>query len=198
MAKVMNEHIYIIPIGQIDKNIIKNIKNKLPGNMPISANAAVEQQKEMPQIAYDPSRRQYNAEIVLYEISKRVGIDTTAERALIITDADLYTRDSDFVLGLADAKKGICIVSTARLKNEFYGVKPDDKLLSERVLKEAAYEFGVSRGLGNCPDSRCVMYFSDNLAGIDKKRNTFCRECRDKLRRYYIAPLFKAAIKPLI
>ena len=198
MAKVIDEHIYLIPMGQIDKNVMESIKNRFPDFMPMSVNIEIDQQKDAPQVAYDPSRRQYNAEMVLDETAQHITIDTMAERVLIITDLDLYMPDSDFVLGLANAKKGICIISLARLKNEFYGLKQDDKLFLERILKEAIYEFGVSRGLSNCPDPRCVMYISNSLSGIDKKRNTFCRNCRDKLFHQYINPLFKAALKPLI
>jgi archaemetzincin len=71
-------------------------------------------------------------------------------------------------------------------------------LFFERVLKEAIHEFGVSRGLKSCPDPRCVMHFSNSLADIDKKRNTLCRECRDKLLHQYMSPLIKASLKPLI
>ena len=198
MAKVIDEHIYLIPIGQIDKNVMESIKNRLPDSMPASVKIEIDQQKDAPQIAYEPSRRQYKAEVVLDEIAQYITIDTVEERVLIITDVDLYMPDSDFVLGFADAKKGICIISLARLKNEFYGLKQDDKLFLERVLKEVIYEFGVSRGLNNCPDPRCVMHFSSSLADIDKKRHTFCRKCRDELLHQYINPLFKASLKPLI
>lgn len=198
MSKVIDEHIYLIPMGQVDKNVMESIKNRFPNLMPMSVKMEIDQQKDAPQIAYDPSRRQYNAEAVLDEISQHSTIDTTTERALIITDVDLYMPDSNFVLGLADAKKGICIVSLARLKNEFYGVKQDNKLFLERALKEAIYEFGISRGLNNCSDSKCVMHFSNSLADIDKKRNTFCRKCRDELLHQYMSPLIKASLKPLI
>ena len=198
MTKVIDEHIYIIPMGQIDKNVMEGIKNSLPDHMPMSVKIEIDQQKELPQVSYDPSRRQYNAEAILDEIAQHSTIDTTTERALIITDADLYAPDSDFVLGFADSKKGICIVSLARLKNEFYGLKQDNKLFIERALKEAIYEFGVSRGLSKCPDTRCVMHFSKNLTDIDNKKNTFCRKCKDELLHQYMSPLIKASLKPLI
>ena len=198
MAKVIDEHIYLIPMGQIDRNVMEDIKNRILDYMPMSIKVEIDQQKESPQVAYDPSRRQYNAEAILDEIAQHSTIDTTTERALIITDADLYTPYSDFVLGVADSKKGICIISLARLKNEFYGLKQDNKLFIERSLKEAIYEFGISRGLSNCPDTRCVMHFSNNLTDIDKKKNTFCRKCKDELLHQYMSPLIKASLKPLI
>ena len=111
MAKVIDEHIYLMPMGQIDKNIMEDIKNKLPDYMPMSVKIEIDQQKDAPQVAYDYSRKQYNAEAVLDGIAQRSTIDTTTERVLIITDMDLYVQDLDFVLGFADAKKGICIIS---------------------------------------------------------------------------------------
>ncbi|MDD5428747.1 MAG: archaemetzincin [Candidatus Omnitrophica bacterium] len=189
MAKIMDEHIYIIPAGRIDKDITGFVKDKIPGTIPANAKAEVDRQMELPELAYDPSRKQYDAVMMLDEMSRDITIDTGVERAIIITDADLYAPDSDFVLGFADAKRGIAVVSTARLGGE---------KLAERVLKESMRELGISRGLTDCPDRKCAMYFSNNVSGIDAKRSAFCRDCRDKLRRQYIRPIMKAVLKPLI
>ena len=130
---------------------------------------------------------------------QKIGIDIRDENALIITDVDLYMPDLNFVFGLADAKKKVCIISLTRLKNEFYGLKPDYRLLIERAMKEAVHELGHTWGLAHCPDARCVMHFSDSLKDTDNKRSTFCRSCRDALRHRYDKPLFKnAGLKPLL
>ena len=57
MAKVIDEHIYLIPMGQIDKNVMESIKNRFPDFMPMSVKVEIDQQKEAPQVAYDPDRK---------------------------------------------------------------------------------------------------------------------------------------------
>lgn len=199
-AKVFEECVYLIPAGKVDKKVLEKLKEKLPGLFPMSVKAVIDPEKEIPQAAYDPSRKQYDAQAVLDDISGRINLALTNERALIVTDADLYVPDLNFVFGLADAKKGICIISLARLKNEFdpaaspasrdgrdsaprqaaelRGLKPDERLLFERALKEAAHELGHSWKIDHCPSPKCVMFFSNSLADTDKKRESFCYKCR--------------------
>ena len=185
-ARTVNEHVYIVPVGQIDKKLIAEIKERLPKSFPISIKATLDEHREVPEDAYEPSRKQYVAQLVLDRIMQQVGIDVRNERALIITDVDLYMPDLDFVFGLADAKKGACIISLARLGN------------GERALKESAHELAHSWGLEHCPKPACVMHFSNNLQDVDNKKSTFCRECRDFLRQRYHKSLFKAPLKPLL
>jgi archaemetzincin len=127
----------------------------------------------MPQAAYDPSRKQYDAQAVVDEISNHIIVALTNERALIVTDADLYTPELNFVFGLADPKKGVCIISLARLKTD-----STQALFNERALKEAAHELGHSWNVPHCPDRRCVMFFSNSLADTDRKQDHFCYKCR--------------------
>jgi archaemetzincin len=190
-AKVVEEHIFLIPIGKVDGKVLQYLKDKLPGCFPMTMNVAIDPQEEMPQSAYDQSRKQYRAAAVADEISQRITIDLRDERLLVVTDADLYAPELNFVFGLADAKKGIAVISLARLRNEFYGLKADEGLFLERALKEAVHELGHSWGLTHCPDARCVMFFSNSLADTDKKRNTFCHACRTRLRHRYDKPLIR-------
>lgn len=185
MAKTVDEHIEIVSMGAIDKKIIENIKDKLSASLPMAASVRIGQQKEVPKDAYDASRGQYNALIIVDDVAFYTGIDLSNERVLIVTNIDLYIPDKEFVFGFADAKKGVCVISTTRLNNE-------------RIAKEAVYELGNSWGLENCPSRKCVMHLADNIQGIDEKEITFCRNCRDKLHRRYTKPFFDASLKPLL
>ena len=186
MAKVIDEHIYLVAAGDVDRKMMEEIRACLPDYLPVTAKAEIDKKRELPQTAYDTSRKQYMAAMVIDEIAKQMTIDTVEERVLVVTDADLYAPDSDFVFGAADAKKGICVISLARLKNE------------SQILKEAVCELGRSRGLDYCKDPRCVMHFSKDISDIDRKKNKFCHHCENDLRDRYCNPLFKASIKPLI
>jgi len=184
-AKAVAEHIYIVPVGDADSKVVAEIKDKLPSFLSMSSNTLVDPGKDLPESAYDSSRKQYNARVLLKEISRRVTVDTANERVLLITDVDLYMPETDFVFGLADAKRGICVISSARLKDEFYGLKPNKRAYYNRALKEAAHELGHSWDLGHCTNPKCVMCLSNTLADIDKQRDEFCHACRDKLRLRY-------------
>lgn len=189
-AKVIDERIYLIPAGSIDKKVLDDLKSRVPGLISISAGVTIDPRQELPSEGYDTSRKQSSAEIALSHIAARTTIDTANECALIITDTDLYTQGSDHAFGFADAKKVMGILSLARLKNEFYALKPDDRLFYDRTLKEALYVLGRSWGLGECKNPRCVMYFSKEISDVDKKQKRFCVECDKSLRHRYSNALF--------
>jgi archaemetzincin len=58
----------------------------------------------------------------------------------------------------------------------------DAFIFRERAVKEAVHELGHTFGLGHCPDSSCVMHFSNCLDDTDRKGKEYCPECRAKLR----------------
>ena len=179
-AKVIEECIYLVPAGKIDKKILEKLKEKLPGVFPMSTKVVIDQARQLPQLAYDASRAQYDAQKILDAVSAQLVLTIINERALIITDQDLYVPGVDFVFGLADDKKGVCIVSLARLGGEFYGQSPDSfgRLLAERALKEAARELARSWKLTDCPSQKCIMHPSSSPTAIDKERESFCYKCR--------------------
>lgn len=190
-AKTIDEHIYLVPAGEVDHKVVEAIKESLPDFLPMAVRIEISPREQIPQSAYDPSRRQYNAEKVLDDISQRVGLDTRNESAVVIADVDLYSPELDFVFGVAEAPKVIAIVSVARLRNEFYGLKPNDSLFLERMVKEVVHELGHAWGLSHCTNPKCVMSFSNTLADTDKKRSTFCHDCEKKLLGRYGKALFK-------
>ena len=197
-AKMMDERIYLVPAGNADKKVVEVIKNMLPGNLPMIARIEVLPQEKILESAYDPSRKQYSAEMVLNDISKRVPLEITRESALVISDVDLYSPESNFVLGTSNSSKIIGIISLTRLRNEFYNNKLDNDVFLKRVLKEAMYELGHAWGLPSCPNQKCVMCLSKDLSDIDKKRSWFCYECQNKLRKRYLSPLINGASLTLI
>ncbi len=127
--------------------------------------------------SYDDSRKQYNAEILLDEIS---GMDIPADKVILVLgdDKDIYVREMNFVFGLAGGK--CAVVSLARLNPEFYGEKNDEGL-KRRVITEVTHELGHTLGLLHCNNLRCVMSFSNSITGVDRKSPSFCAKCKEKL-----------------
>lgn len=196
-AKEINEHIYLIPAGNVDKRTMQAIKETLPENLPMAVKIEICPQEKIPESAYDPSRQQYNAETILNDILRRFRLDKVNESALVIVDVDLYSTGSDFVIGVSDASRVSGIMSLVRLRNEFYGQKPDNKLFQQRALKEAIRELGHACGVPDCPNPKCVMYFSGKLPDTDKKRSSMCHDCRKRAHERYSSALFKALLPVL-
>jgi archaemetzincin len=128
--------------------------------------------------AYDPERKQYLSSELLGSLKK----STEEEARLVgITEVDLYVPRLNFVFGEADVLSGTAIVSLCRLRQEYYGLAPDEALSMERATKEIVHELGHTFGLGHCPNSKCVMHFSNSLADTDLKGANFCSKCRPRI-----------------
>ncbi len=127
--------------------------------------------------AYNPERKQYFSSKLLASLRK----SERDERVVGITDVDIYVPRLNFVFGEADIVSGVAIVSLCRLRQEYYGLAPDEALFLERATKEIVHELGHTFGLGHCPNNKCVMHFSNSLADTDLKGANFCSSCRPKI-----------------
>ena len=63
--------------------------------------------------------------------------------------------------------RACAVVSTFRLRQEFYGLDQDESLLSQRLLKESVHELGHTLALRHCQDYRCAMASSHSVEWID-------------------------------
>ncbi len=70
----------------------------------------------------------------------------------------------------------ICAIYLPRIRQEFYGLKPDKPLFYQRIVKEAVHELGHSFGLGHCKNIKCVMRFSNSLSDTDIKTSHLCKK----------------------
>ena len=101
-------------------------------------------------------------------------------KILFILDVDAYSNGLNFVLGEAYPKGGLGIIYLPRIKQEFYGLKPDNELFYKRMVKEAVHELGHVFDFVHCPITECVMHFSNSLNDTDIKGKGFCTTCRMK------------------
>jgi len=102
-------------------------------------------------------------------------------KMLFISDRDAYSHDVNFIFGEAYRGGRIAVVYLPRLRG-FYGLKPDELLFRERIVKEAIHELGHSFGLPHCNNKRCIMYFSNSLYDTDFKGRAFCLSCKNNLK----------------
>lgn len=128
-----------------------------------------------PEIAFDPSRGQYNSRVLLGHL---LDEDTSAERILGVTAVDLFIPVLTYVFGEAQLDGRAALVSTHRLDPTVYGLPENRKLLTERLHKEAIHELGHTYNLLHCEDTLCVMRSSTYVEEIDTKSYRFCQRCR--------------------
>ena len=127
--------------------------------------------------AFDAGRGQYYSTAILQQLMPLAALEDGV-RLLGVTQEDLFVPVLTFVFGEAQLGGDCAVVSLHRLRQEFYGLPPDENLLLERVVKEAVHELGHTFGLRHCRDWQCVMASTHAVERLDLKRPDFCEACR--------------------
>lgn len=171
------QKIYIVPIGEIERESLENLREELEEIL--SQEVKIIETQGLPQSTYNPERQQYHSTPIL-KTMKNLRFNR-GEKILGIVDVDLYVPQLNFVFGEADPENELALISLIRLRQEYYSLPKDDRLFHQRAVKEAVHELGHTFGLSHCPDSRCVMHFSNSLSDTDKKDSRFCQRCQRKM-----------------
>jgi len=128
---------------------------------------------------YDPIRRQYNGNGILKEIDSMSSNQFVKKVGLF--RVDLYIPILTYIFGQAVLNGTAGIASLYRLRNEHYGMKRDEDLLTSRLSKVIIHELGHTFGLIHCHVPTCVMRSSTYVEDIDQKDMTICSQCRNSL-----------------
>ncbi len=131
--------------------------------------------------AFDQSRRQYNSTTLLTLLFNQS--DAPDVKRILIVDVDLFIPILTFVFGEAQLRGRAAVVSTHRLRNEFYGLPNDEDAAFVRLEKEVIHELGHTFGLYHCRQFECVMRSSTYVEEIDLKRADLCSNCASMLRK---------------
>lgn len=168
--------VLIVKLTNIDKNIINSIVLHLTQ---LGFEVHVMNEIEHINISYfNWERMQYDAEKILDYLDLKYS-SLPFDSVLAIGEIDAYAKGLNFVFGLSKYKVGTVYLS--RLKEEFYGRKPNLELYIERVKKEVTHELGHTLGLPHCSNPGCVMNFSNSVYEVDKKTEFFCKDCLYRL-----------------
>lgn len=167
----------LVPLGNIDSTVMDYLAMTMPGNLGMRfdiLNAKINLSD-----VYDQKRQQYNSTKILLKLLEfNVNADC---KILGVTDVDLFIPIFTFVFGEAQLGGRVALVSTHRLRQQFYGLPEDKTLFYTRCEKETAHELGHTYGLKHCNSYDCVMYFSNSIEQVDIKSGNFCPSCRSLL-----------------
>lgn len=129
-----------------------------------------------PRHAFDPRRNQHSSGEILKWL---LPLAPQGGKVLGITDRDLFIPILTYVFGEAQLDGAAAVVSTARLGDElaFLG----ERVLRERLVKEAVHELGHCFGLRHCHTPGCVMGRAAGVRDVDEKGQGLCTDCRARL-----------------
>jgi len=170
--------IVVVPLGEVDFFQL----NKLAGSLSalFSLPSDILQGMKLPKEAYKLITNQYFSTVLL----QKLELLKASQREVIlgVLEEDLYNAGNAYIVGDSDRLARCAVVSYNRIRQEFYGLPEDDKLVYRRMLKESTRYLGKVLGLKACRNPRCVMYFSEDMYDIDQKSEKLCDICR---RSYY-------------
>ncbi|MHB8842471.1 MAG: archaemetzincin family Zn-dependent metalloprotease [Candidatus Aquicultor sp.] len=165
-----------IPIGDIEQDVLRHVLQIIKEKF--NTGACIGPALPVPSFAFDPTRSQFNASIILEQIRKAKSPD--ALKALGVIEQDIFAKGLNYVFGQAILGGCCAAISLNRLRigTDLPGART---LFLQRVEKEAMHELGHTFGLRHCSNPRCIMYFSSNLTDTDRKQAVFCPECGSPL-----------------
>jgi archaemetzincin len=135
--------------------------------------------------AFDERRGQYRAVDFLLAVVKSSPGDG---KILALTERDIFIPMLTFLFGQAQLGGVAALVSTARLRQEFYGLPADAAVFRRRLRTEVLHEGGHAFGLIHCPDRGCAMSLATSVQQLDLKQDAFCAGCRralaERVREY--------------
>ena len=169
--------IQLLPIGSPDPGLMRDLGAQLAAQFRVGCELLPKALD--PRFAYHAERDQYHSSEILRRMQELAGPATW--RLLGVTDFDLYIPILTFVFGEAQLGGPCAVVSLHRLHQEFYGLPPDEDLLRERLVKEAAHELGHTLQLTHCENYDCVMASSHAVEWIDVKGAAFCGACYSRV-----------------
>jgi archaemetzincin len=164
----------LLPIGNRDGRLLEEILPALEATF--GAPCRVSSLSLEPEFAFHRERQQYHSSEILQGMQSFLAPDSW--RLLGIASVDVYIPILTYVFGEAQMGGPCAMLSTHRLRQEFYGLPADHEVLVQRTIKEAIHELGHTLHLTHCHDHRCAMASSHSVERIDLKESALCHNCR--------------------
>jgi archaemetzincin len=169
-----------------DKDIISLLEKIVSKEFNDSSIVTASPIKEISYQFFDKQRKQWKSNDILQWLSDKYNKPSSKSmtKILAICDFDAYSGRLNFVFGEAYVDGSMSAIYLPRLRQEFYGLKPDESLFYQRIVKEAVHELGHAFGLNHCKNIKCVMHFSNSLSDTDIKTSQFCNVCSHVKNRF--------------
>ncbi len=167
------------PLGGVDEELLDLMRRF--AEIAYNAPCKVMKPLELPSKAYDPRRKQYKGHELLEFLKERTP--HAARKIVGITEKDIYTRQMNYIFGLADLRGQCCVVSTCRLHESFWGKLERKGLLERRSLKILYHELGHTFGMEHCDKIECAMCYHNSVPELDAGYVWFCPTCTRKLEK---------------
>src|SRR5208283_4443120 len=145
--------VHLLPVGKVDVSLLRDLRAKIPRCLHVDCEIFPANLDPAP--SYHAERQQYHSSEILQRMQALVRPQDW--RLLAVADVDLYIPILKYVFGEAQMGGPCAVVSVHRLRQELYGLPPDQKLFRQRALKEAVHELGHTVNLTHCDDYRCAM-----------------------------------------
>jgi archaemetzincin len=165
--------VHLLPVGKISASLLEDLRTAIPKRLPVRCEIVPASLDPTP--SYHAERQQFHSSEILERMQTLVR--PRDWRLLAVAEVDLYIPILKYVFGEAQMGGPCALVSTYRLRQEFYGLEQDEALLRERLLKEAIHELGHTLHLRHCQDYRCAMASSHSVEWIDLRENRLCDAC---------------------
>lgn len=166
--------IVIVPLGDVDYFQINKLSTALSSRFGHSVD--ILQGIKVPNEAFDIVKGQYFSTMILQKLEMLKASER--EKVLGIIEDDIYNARHHVLAHDLDEVGGTGLVSLYQLKQQFYGLPDDDKLVYQRLVKEATRVLGELFSIPSCRNPRCVMYASDDMFDVDQKSEKFCDICK--------------------
>lgn len=169
--------IVIAPLGDADYFQINKLSTLLAGKFGHTVD--ILQGVKMPDEAYNLIKGQYYSTVILQKLEMLKASDK--EKIIGIMEDDIYNARNHVLPFDVDTIAGAGLLSMYHLKQQFYGLPEDEKLIYHRLVKEASRIIGMLFKIPLCRNPKCVMYYSNDMYDVDQKGDRFCDICK---RRY--------------
>lgn len=168
--------VHLLPVGTIDSALLEHLCTSIPRSLHVGCE--ILPFRLDPASCYHAERQQFHSSELLDRVQRMVRAKDW--RFLAVTDVDLYIPILKYVFGEAQIGGPCALVSIFRLRQEFYGLEPDEGVLRQRLLKESVHELGHTLDLHHCEDYRCAMASSHSVEWIDLRETAWCESCHAK------------------
>lgn len=165
--------VHLLPVGKTPASLLEDLRTEIPKRLPVRCE--IFPTSLDPAASYHAERQQFHSSEILERMQSLVR--PRDWRLLAVAEVDLYIPILKYVFGEAQMGGPCALVSTYRLRQEFYGLERDETLLQERLLKESIHELGHTLHLRHCQDYQCAMASSHSVEWIDLRNNRLCDAC---------------------